>query len=297
MSDDEIRASIKLDYAEYGQTWCPHTATAAHLYRQLPAARRKERWVLVGTAHPAKFNDVVEPLIGAEVPVPAALADLLSLPSLQQEVAPRLDDLRNVLQGESGLKTLMGLPLWLWVIFALGLIGAAGYFIREKVRQVRARRAIDNVISSVAFDELRNVLLPTGTGDQIHINYLLLTQNGLLALDLFDAHGMIFAGEKMEQWSIFGPKRHFMITNPLPMLYDRVAVVRQFAGDDVPVEGRIVFSMRGEFPKGRPESVIRLDELQDQYPAVERAAGGAAAAFAGVWERIKQASQPNPLAS
>ena len=99
VSDDEIRASIKRDYAEYGQTWCPHTATAAHLYRQLPAERRKERWVLVGTAHPAKFNDVVEPLIGAEVPVPAALADLLSLPSLQQDVAPRLDDLRNVLKG------------------------------------------------------------------------------------------------------------------------------------------------------------------------------------------------------
>jgi hypothetical protein len=86
-----------------------------------------------------------------------------------------------------------------------------------------------------------------------------------------------------------------MITNPLPMLYDRVAVLRQFAGDDVPVEGRIVFSMRGEFPKGRPESVIRLDELQDQFPAVERAAGGAAAAaFAGVWERIKQARSRIP---
>jgi hypothetical protein len=189
------------------------------------------------------------------------------------------------------------LPLWLWVIFALALIGVAGYFIREKVRQVRARRAIDNVISSVAYDELRHVLLPTGTGDQIHVNCLLLTQKGLLVIDLFDAHGMIFAGEKMEQWSIFGLKRHYMITNPLPMLYDRVAVVRQFAGDDVPVEGRIVFSMRGEFPKGRPETVIRLDELQDQFPAVERAAGGAAAAFADVWGRIKQASQPNPLVS
>jgi hypothetical protein len=195
------------------------------------------------------------------------------------------------------MRAFFGLPLWLWVVLGLGVIGAAGYFIREKVRQVRARRAIDNVISSVAFDELRNVLLPTGTGDQIHVNYLLLTQNGLLVLDLFDAHGMIFAAEKMEQWSIFGPKRHFMITNPLPMLYDRVAVVRQFAGDDVPVEGRIVFSMRGDFPKGRPEAVIRLDELQDQFPAVERAAGGAAAAFADVWERIRTSAQPNPLAN
>ena len=195
------------------------------------------------------------------------------------------------------MKPFLGLPFWLWIVFALVLLGAAAYFIREKVRQVRARKAIDNVISSVAYDELRNVLLPTGTGDQIHVNCLLLTQKGLLVIDLFDAHGMIFAGEKMEQWSIFGPKRHFMITNPLPILYDRVAALSQFAGEDVPVEGRIVFSMRGEFPKGRPDTVIRLDELQDQFPAVERSAGGAAAAFADVWERIKLAAQPNPLAN
>jgi hypothetical protein len=145
--------------------------------------------------------------------------------------------------------------------------GAAVYFIAERVRHIRARRAIDNVISSVAFDELRNVLLPTGAGDQqIHVNYLLLTQKGLLLIDLFDVHGVVFAGEKMAQWSIFGPKRHFMVSNPLPMLYDRVAAVRHFAGDDVAVEGRVVFSMRGEFPKGRPEVVIRLDEAAGRIP-------------------------------
>jgi len=99
VSDEAIRATIKRDHAAYGQTWCPHTATAAHLYAQLPAGRLDERWVLVGTAHPAKFNDVVEPLIGTQVPVPPALADLLSLPSLQRDVAPRLDDLRQVLTG------------------------------------------------------------------------------------------------------------------------------------------------------------------------------------------------------
>ncbi len=97
VSDDDIRATIRRDFAEYGQAWCPHTATAAHVYRQLPAARRAERWVLVATAHPAKFNDIVEPLIGSEVPVPPALAKLLTLPSLQTMVEPRLDDLRNVL--------------------------------------------------------------------------------------------------------------------------------------------------------------------------------------------------------
>jgi hypothetical protein len=189
----------------------------------------------------------------------------------------------------------LGLPLWLWVLFGLGLVAAAVYYARDWLLQVRARKAIDNVISSVAYDELRNVLLPTGTGDQIHVHYLLLTQRGLLVIDLFDVQGVVFAGEKMAQWSVFGPKRHFTFTNPLPMLEDRVMAVRHLVGD-APVEGRIVFSMRSEFPKGKPESVIRLDELQDTFPVVERSSAGVAAAFAPVWERIKQASQPNPLA-
>ena len=189
---------------------------------------------------------------------------------------------------------LFGLPLWLWVLAGAGLLGAAGYYARELIRARRARRAIDNVISSVAFDDLRNVLVPTGTGEQIHVNYLLMTQRGLLVIDLFDVAGVIFAAEKMEQWSVFGPKRHFTFSNPLPMLYDRVAAVRHIAGD-VPVEGRIVFSMRGEFPKGRPEQVLRLDSLQEEFPAVERGAGGAAAAFAAVWERVTKAAEPNPL--
>ena len=193
------------------------------------------------------------------------------------------------------MSSFLGLPMWLWVLFALAGVVAAGIFIRDRVRQIRARRAIDNVISSVAYDELRNVLLPSGGGEQIHVNYLLLTQRGLLVIDLFDVAGVVFAGEKMEQWSVFGPKRHFTFSNPLPMLYDRVAAVRHFAGD-VPVEGRILFSMRGEFPKGRPDAVLRLDALQDEYPVVERTPGGAAAAFAPVWEAIKRASQPNPLA-
>ena len=101
VSDEEIRATIRRDHHELGQTWCPHTATGAHVYRQLPDARRQERWVLVATAHPAKFNDVVEPLIGAEVPVPPALAELLSLPAFERDVAPTLDALRPILTGRA----------------------------------------------------------------------------------------------------------------------------------------------------------------------------------------------------
>ena len=97
VSDDEIRETIRRDHRRLGQTWCPHTATAACVYERLGARRAGERWVLVATAHPAKFNDVVEPLIGEPVPVPPALAALLDLPSVQTEIGPGLDELRGVI--------------------------------------------------------------------------------------------------------------------------------------------------------------------------------------------------------
>ena len=99
VDDDEIRATIRRDDRELGQTWCPHTATAAALYRRLPPERRAERWVLVSTAHPAKFNDIVEPLIGRSVPVPQALAGLLSKPRIETPMKPDAEEFKSLLLG------------------------------------------------------------------------------------------------------------------------------------------------------------------------------------------------------
>ena len=64
--------------ARYGEVWCPHTATAFWVYDHLPPARKAGRpWIVSATAHPAKFETIVEPVIGRAVPVPPALADLL----------------------------------------------------------------------------------------------------------------------------------------------------------------------------------------------------------------------------
>ena len=65
VDDATIRSRIGEDFMQYGREWCPHTATAAEVYSRLSAAERRDRpWVLVATAHPAKFNEIVEPIIG-----------------------------------------------------------------------------------------------------------------------------------------------------------------------------------------------------------------------------------------
>lgn len=100
VDDIEIRATIRRDSHELGQVWCPHTATAAKVFRRLLARGARGDWVIVATAHPAKFNDIVEPQIGRAVEVPASLAKLLALPRQETELAPSLEALRTQLQAQ-----------------------------------------------------------------------------------------------------------------------------------------------------------------------------------------------------
>ena len=76
--DDRIRAEIKVGPKRWGQVFCPHTACAM-------AAREEiideSHWIVVATAHPAKFETVVEPLVGHHVEVPPRLGQLLERPT------------------------------------------------------------------------------------------------------------------------------------------------------------------------------------------------------------------------
>jgi threonine synthase len=107
VTDEQIKARIAADYSQYGgqfkgnygKAWCPHTATAAEVYARMSSAERANaRWVLVATAHPAKFREIVEPLIGERIEMPESLAKLYSRPVSCAELDPTLAALSGALE-------------------------------------------------------------------------------------------------------------------------------------------------------------------------------------------------------
>ena len=84
---------------------------------------------------------------------------------------------------------------------------------------------------------------------------------GVVVIDLRDVKGNIFGGDQMAEWTVMDGAQRFTFTNPQSALYDRIAAVKAIAGD-VPVEGRIVFTRRGKFPKGLPKWTLMLDALR-----------------------------------
>src|SRR5690606_26458960 len=97
VDDDSIREQIARDVQRCGEVWCPHTATGFWVHEHLPEPRRSAPWIVCATAHPAKFESIVEPIVGRTIDVPPALAELLGRPTSAVPLEPTPEALANAL--------------------------------------------------------------------------------------------------------------------------------------------------------------------------------------------------------
>ncbi len=95
--DATIREVIRDAPARHGYVPCPHTATALKLLQDLRDAGDTRDWAVVATAHPAKFESVVEPLVGHVIAPPPALAECLAQPAHAEPMAADYEALRSIL--------------------------------------------------------------------------------------------------------------------------------------------------------------------------------------------------------
>ncbi|MGJ4729381.1 threonine synthase [Luteimonas sp. SDU101] len=98
VDDATIRDVVREAPARHGIVACPHTATGLKLLQDLRAAGDTRDWAVVATAHPAKFDSIVEPLVGHVVQPPPALAECLARPAQATPMAADYDALRAVLE-------------------------------------------------------------------------------------------------------------------------------------------------------------------------------------------------------
>lgn len=99
VTDAAIRARIHGDHDACGYVWCPHSATAAEAWSRLSDKERSERpWIAVATAHPYKFADIVNPLIGRRVEPSPALSGIAGRRSRKVGIGVSIEALAEALE-------------------------------------------------------------------------------------------------------------------------------------------------------------------------------------------------------
>ena len=98
VNDDEIIEQIEQQFRKSNLVICPHTATAFKAYDSLEKTEKKDHhWVIVSTAHPAKFENIVEPIIHESIEVPNNLMMILEKESALTEIDSDFNSLKQFL--------------------------------------------------------------------------------------------------------------------------------------------------------------------------------------------------------
>lgn len=156
----------------------------------------------------------------------------------------------------------------------------------------RNRSSISDALAAIAISRFEDVLVPNGMGGEIHLEHLILTKRGILVINVKRYEGVIFASDRMDQWTAMGSGGRSTFQNPLANLYDRVAAVRELARD-VQVTGYLVFPSQADFSKGRPADVMMPEDLLDVYAMPDQTdVRSLTEAFEPHWERIRAAVRP-----
>ncbi len=180
---------------------------------------------------------------------------------------------------------------WLLPLAAVALL-----FVWLLYRFLRGRGgSLERAVADISFDSIEGLVIPSADEGEILVDYLLLTSQGLLILDVKDVQGTVFGGDKLQDWSVINDKRRYTFSNPQPALFDRIAAVRQIVRQ-VPVAGRILFLDGADFTKGTPGHVCDLKELVREFGEPDKnAAKFKIEAFKPHWELIrKQALSSSP---
>jgi len=97
-TDDEVRDVIRRVYEARGYLLDPHSAIAyLGLRHESHGARDEPIGIFLATAHPAKFAEIVGPIIGREIEKPAPLAEALARPRHIIRIESSLDAVRSAL--------------------------------------------------------------------------------------------------------------------------------------------------------------------------------------------------------
>ncbi|MEM1179528.1 MAG: threonine synthase [Acidobacteriota bacterium] len=97
--DDTTRDTIRRIASRYDYVLDPHTAVGWRAAESLIDGRSESGALILGTAHPAKFSDLVEPILENSIELPERLARHLDKPVLSADIEPTLDALKGGLRG------------------------------------------------------------------------------------------------------------------------------------------------------------------------------------------------------
>lgn len=154
------------------------------------------------------------------------------------------------------------------VLLAL-LFGYGLFFLYQWIKKDQHLRKVRKIVKKISCDFFKDKTLDLGGEQYAFFDYLILSKQGIVALEIKNFSGHIFASADINEWTQVIGHKSYKFINPFFVLEQKIEVLRQILPKQK-MSGIILFNEQADFPKGRPDNVIRADELPGLFAKVSK---------------------------
>ena len=152
------------------------------------------------------------------------------------------------------------------LLLLFGLILQAG-----SIKEIYAEWKLQQLLNNLGRESLHHVTFPDDMDGQIFVEHLVLTPKEILLLSVKQYKGLIFAADKIDLWTQVIGNKSYKFENPLHQLEGDVSTLNALLKNSK-VAAKVLFINGSEFPKGKPENIVSVDDIkiwQRDYTAEE----------------------------
>ena len=142
-------------------------------------------------------------------------------------------------------------------------------FSRNKIKQSWLNRKTRKLLSHLGFKRMTKFKCPDGLGHHFIIDQLILRQDGISLLSYKRYPGKIYCADDIDQWTQMLGQKSYRFSNPLYDLDCQIKAVSECV-PNIQVDGYLFFDHLAEFPKGRPDRVLQLDQIPDKLRSTKK---------------------------
>ena len=175
------------------------------------------------------------------------------------------------------------LPLLIGILVAAMAMVIAVVLVVRHTHKTADGRKIERAIKKYSTAYEGAVIFSDGLDGFFFIDYLIRLPCRILALNLHKVEGYVFGGEHIELWTQVENNKSTKFKNPLTdvkLFVKHAALQSKYDG----IMPRVLFDSSSKFPKGVPEGVLQLENLEESLAAW--AAEQPAAATGKAWDQL-----------
>ena len=146
-----------------------------------------------------------------------------------------------------------------WIV--VGLILFIGLFLQTSwIKEFIGEWKLNKLLKNTGIKSLHNIVISDGMDEKIFVEHLILTPDRILLLSVKKFRGLIFAAERIDLWTQVIGNKSYKFENPLHQLESDLVVLNTII-ENSKITGKVLFINGSEFPKGKPEDVISISDI------------------------------------